>query len=111
MSAGTRTVRIKPNAVFEWKRGDSLRAHHRSIIILPASLIGEDERIGSVLEFSNEQTLVEFQYPAGGGSAERIRIDLHPGESLRIMKDTEAMVAANTQTPVEFDRIVNELGH
>lgn len=98
-------IKIEPNTAFVWEKGVRLKATERVVINFPAALIGDDEVIGSVIEFSDDDTLIELQHSEDMEKLTGIKVDLQKGQMLCLNKRTEAMILSNLAKPVIFDKV------
>lgn len=99
------SLSIEPNKVFAWPKDQCLRATERVMIVFPPQLVKDDEVIGTVLEFSDDDTKIEYTYSNDMKQIQGLRIDLDQGQSLRIRKSTQALVPSNLDKHVIFEKI------
>lgn len=94
---------IQPNSVFEWTRGQCLKALSRTMIVLPASIIRDGEPLKNILELSNDETPIAFQGSKSGNGFEFIIVDLQVGDSIRLYRSTEVIFRSNQPTSIGFE--------
>ena len=97
-----RYIEIVPNQVFSWKRGLRVSCAQRVMIDLPGKLVGSNESIGQIVELSDKKTRVEFK-TSENGEIEIIRIDLEPGTSLGLNRETEALIRGFAGQKIIFE--------
>src|SRR5689334_9391527 len=90
-------VQATPGKMFAWKKGCWLEATETTVILLPGQLIGDDEKIGSIIQTSSDDVLIGFTESPDRKNFTQIRLKLEAGQSATIRRSTQAMVAPDDQ--------------
>ena len=85
----------EPGKMFAWKKGCWLEATETTIFLLPGQLIGENEKIGSILETSSDDVMISFTEAPASRSFSEIRLKLEAGQSATIRRSAQAMLIAD----------------
>ena len=85
----------EPGKMFAWKKGCWLEATETTVFLLPGQLIGDGEKIGSIIETSSDDVLIGFTESPDRKSFTEIRLKLEAGQSATIRRSAQAMMVAD----------------
>jgi hypothetical protein len=83
--------------MFAWKKGCWLEATETTVFLLPGQLIGDGEKIGSIIETSDDDVLIGFTESLDRKSFTEIRVKLEADQSATIRRSAQAMMLADDQ--------------
>lgn len=97
-------VRAVPGQMFGWTKGYCIEATETTVILVPGELIRDDEKIGSIIETSDDGVLLAFTESPDRKGFTHIRIKLERGQSATILRSAQAMILleAGKETKVYF---------
>ncbi len=79
-----------PNEPFLWPSGTTLEALNEVIVVLPWTILGPTEGVGSVIQPSNPNAKIGFDLCADGKTYQSILILLATGDRLTLSKTSTA---------------------
>lgn len=85
----------EPGKMFAWKKGVWLEATETTVFLLPGQIIGENEKIGSIIETSSDEVMIGFTKSPDDKSITEIRLKLEAGQSATIRRSAQAMMVAD----------------
>lgn len=74
------------------EKGYCIEATETTVILLPGGMIRDDEKIGSIIETSDDNVLLGFIESPDRKGFTHIRIKLERGQSATILRSAQAMI-------------------
>ncbi len=87
-------VKAPPGQLFAWKQGVWIEATETTLIVLPGELIRDDEKIGSIVETSDDDVILGFTQSEDRQKFTDIRVKLECGQSAMIRRSAQALIRA-----------------
>lgn len=96
-------ITIKPNKAFVWPKGLRLIPSENVTIEFPGGLVAENQKIGAVIEVSDDAEIGFQKSNDPENRFSRIILKVEKGDGILINRSTQAMLVESEQ-PVTFQR-------
>jgi hypothetical protein len=82
-------ITISADEIFRWRKGTCLRATEQSSFIIPGAIFRKGEKIGDILELSDDDTDVVLLDKPKQDTFPNMAVILKPGSTMRLNRNCE----------------------
>jgi hypothetical protein len=97
-------ISLTPGTTFQWHKGTSYTAIEPATIHLPGAILGNEAKIGDIIQADDDNMEIGFMPRHGASGFERIVLRFKQGQSVTLGRSSDAILIDEANLPKRFHK-------